>query len=109
MNIEQMKKDMKKMEKFFVDQYGEIYIADDLHERLAREICEKNRWNWRGDSESYSAEDYLLHKKGFIKVSNYSQNCFKYVAISKKFIRNKHVIDNAEYLSDTFNLKLEVY
>ena len=38
MNINALKREMKKLEKFFVDPSGEIYTATELHEKLAREI-----------------------------------------------------------------------
>lgn len=107
MNIEQMRKEMK-LEKFFVDKNGEIYVTEGLHEELAREICEQNNWEWRAQG-MYSAVDYLLQKKAFIKVSNYGDQCFRYVAMGKRFIRNKRVIDNAEYITNLFNLRLEMY
>ena len=47
MNINALKREMKKLEKFFVDPSGEIYTATELHEKLAREICEKNHWEWK--------------------------------------------------------------
>lgn len=109
MNISEIKKSMKQLEKFFVDQYGEVYLADDLHERLARQICEKNKWDWRSEKGIYSAEDFLLHKKGYVKVSNYGNRCFRYVALSSRFLRNKKTLENAEYISGVFNLKLEIY
>ena len=65
MNINALKREMKKLEKFFVDPSGEIYTATELHEKLAREICEKNHWEWK-ISGLYSAEDFLLEKKGYI-------------------------------------------
>ena len=80
MNINALKREMKKLEKFFVDPSGEIYTATELHEKLAREICEKNHWEWK-ISGLYSAEDFLLEKKGYIKVAKY--DVFKYVAMSK--------------------------
>lgn len=44
MNINEFR-DMKKLKKFFVDPTGEIYLTEDLHEILAREICKKNHWS----------------------------------------------------------------
>lgn len=85
MNINALKREMKKLEKFFVDPSGEIYTATELHEKLAREICEKNHWEWKL-SGLYSAEDFLLEKKGYIKVAKY--DVFKYVAMTKIYVKN---------------------
>lgn len=106
MNIYEMA-DMKKFEKFFVDQSGEIYSTDDLHERLAREICEEKNWKWNLPGIC-SAVDFLLKKKGFIKGSNYGESYFRYVAMSINFSSNKHVVENAEYISQIFNLRIEI-
>lgn len=106
MNINALKREMKKLEKFFVDPSGEIYTATELHEKLAREICEKNHWEWKL-SGLYSAEDFLLEKKGYIKVAKY--DVFKYVAMSKIYVKNKHIFENAIYISELLNLKLEIY
>ena len=106
MNINALKREMKKLEKFFVDPSGEIYTATELHEKLAREICEKNHWEWK-ISGLYSAEDFLLEKKGYIQVAKY--DVFKYVAMSKIYVKNKHIFENAIYISELLNLKLEIY
>lgn len=107
MNIIQLRETTHNLKKFFVDMEGNIYIADDLHERLAREICEKNNWTWIGRPNIYSAEDFLMHEKGFVKFANYEH--WKYIAMSKNFFRDKEVSDNAYFLADLFNLKIEVY
>ena len=39
MNIIQLREKTSNLKKFFVDAEGNIYIAEDLHEKLAREIC----------------------------------------------------------------------
>lgn len=109
MNVNDLKTEMKSLEKFFVDMEGEIHVVDDasenLHEKLAREICQRHEWNWR-EGGRFSAEDYLL-EKGFVKFSNYSS--LRYVAVSKKFGRDKEVMDRAYLLADLFSLKIEMY
>lgn len=105
MNINEFR-DIKKLKKFFVDPTGEIYLTEDLHEILAREICKKNHWEWKLPG-LYSAEDFLLEKKGYIKVAKY--DVFKYVTMSKIYVKNKHIFENAIYISELLNLKLEIY
>ena len=73
MNINALKREMKKLEKFFVDPSGEIYTATELHEKLAK------------------------------------YDVFKYVAMSKIYVKNKHIFENAIYISELLNLKLEIY
>lgn len=105
MNISELEKQKQRYEKFFVDTKGVIYHTDDLHEKLAREICEKNGLNWR-NSGKFSAEDFLLDQ-GYIKFSNYSN--LRYVAASKKYIRDRDVMNTVYKLADMFNLKVELY
>lgn len=109
MNIQELQRRMDSLQKFFVDSKGEIYSTTGLHEQLARDICEEHRWNWRSEVGIFSAEDFLMHKKGFVKVSNYSDKAFRYIAMSKNYIRNKKVVDNAEYVGAIFNLRIEIY
>ena len=105
MHIKNLKK-VKSFKKLFVSPDGEIHQVDELHEKTAREICSENNWNWR-ETKLYSAEDYLMQKKGYVKFANYKP--FHYVAVSKEFRRDKEVLNNAYYLADLFNLKIEMY
>lgn len=105
MNISELEKQKQRYKKFFVDPNGKIYYTDDLHEKLARKICEKNGLNWK-NSGKFSAEDFLLDQ-GYIKVSNYSN--LRYVAASKKCIRDRNVMNILDKLADMFNLKVELY
>ena len=45
------------------------YFGTGLHETLARDICEEESYDWQG-AGYFSAVDYLLEQKGFIKVAN---------------------------------------
>ena len=88
---------------------GEIFSTEGLHEELARKICDSKRWNWR--AENFSADEFLQENKGFVKVANYryGEYEFKYVSMSKKFIRNKRIVDNADFISTVLKLKIEIF
>ena len=105
MDIKELESKMKNLKKFFVDPEGELHITDDLHEKLAREICEERGLNWRA-SGKVSADDFLL-EEGYIKFSNYSE--LRYVAVNKKFIHDRELMDRVYLLADMFNLKVEMY
>lgn len=104
-----MKKINKNLKKFFMSPEGEIFSTEGLHETIAREICDSEKWDWR--SKSVSADEFLQEYKGYVKVANYDYGeCqFRYVSMNKKFIRNKRVIDNADFIASVLNLKIEVY
>lgn len=89
--------------KFFVSPDGDIITTDGLHEGLARKICIDNNWKWPG----VSAEDFIITEHKYIKYSNYSESCFRYVAVSEK--ASKEIIENACFLADYFNLRIEWY
>lgn len=106
MKVKDVKNSMKNLSKFFVDYEGSLYTTQGLHEQLAREIAAKNNWEWQ-KSGYYACEDYLMAEQGWIKFSNYGS--LKYVSISKKYAKDRKVIDNAIYLSELFNIKLEIF
>ena len=105
MNVRDIKASMSSMQKFYVDYDGEVFSTTGLHEKLAREICEKRGWKWK-ESGHYSAEEFIM-EKGFIKFSNYSQ--LRYVALSKKYYSDRKLTKNAFFLAEMFNLKVEFY
>lgn len=105
MKVRDVKRTMKSLTKFFVDYEGNLYSTQELHEQLARDICQEKGWQWK-ESEFYSAEDFLL-SKGYIKFSNYEQ--LRYVAVAKKYLNDRKIMGNAFYLADVFNLKIEAY
>lgn len=103
--MSELKAFINNLEKFFVSPEGIIYTDDKcfLHEGLAREICAQNDWEWSG----VSAEDFLIRKREFIKFSNYSGLAYKYVAVLRT--ASKAVLNNACWLADVFNLRIEWY
>ena len=103
MNMSDLKEMRKSLKKFFMDPNGEIITTEGLHEGLAREICKRNNWAWTG----YSAEDYLINNKEYIKYSNYDGQYFRFIAVSSN--AGKEVKDKAYFLSDMFNLRIEWY
>ena len=103
MNMSELRNQKKMLERFFVSPDGEIFSTDWLHEELARKICQKNGWKWSG----YSAEDFLITEKEYIKYSNYDGPYFRFVAVSDK--AGKEVKNNAYFLADMFNLRIEWY
>ena len=103
MNMSELKENRKNLKKFFVAPDGEIITTEGLHEGLARDICRDKKWQWTG----YSAEDFLITAKEYIKYSNYDGQYFRYIAVSSN--AGKEVKNNAYFLSDMFNLRIEWY
>ena len=103
MNMSDLKEMRKIFKKFFVAPDGDIISTDGLHEGLAREICKCNGWVWTG----YSAEDFLITEKEYIKYSNYDGPFFRFIAVSSN--AGKQIKNNAYFLADTFNLRIEWY
>ena len=103
--MSELKAYIKNLEKFFVSPEGIIYTDDNcfLHEGLARKICTQNAWEWSG----VSAEDFLIREKQYVKFSNYWGKAFRYVAVLRT--ASKAVLNNAYWLADVFNLRIEWY
>ena len=96
------------MRKFFMSPEGEVFSTKDLHEKLARQICEDAGWDWK--SCSISAEEYLQECKGYVKVANYMYGEFpmRYISYSQKFDKNKRVVENAKLIAELLNLPIRV-
>ena len=66
-----------------------IYYPDNkfmLHVFLAEDICEDKSISWLNE-KFYSAEDYLLERKQFIKLDREYSNIFLCIGVDKKIER----------------------
>lgn len=104
---------LKKIKVGLVDTENEkiYYLEKGLHEVLAREICEDRLYDWKCNGKYYSAVDYLLEKKYFIKLSNYGESdffkCLTVETTSHK--SSKSLREWLECLTGMLNLKPDFY
>lgn len=102
MKIYEYPKDaIREIKKAFISPEGQVYATDEIgmHEIIARDICNENDWN------PVYAADYII-KKGYIKISNYNDLKFRYIAVGSKAIKRKEVKDNLEFLKSVLGLKV---
>ncbi len=103
-DFHELRKELEGLRKFFLSPEGIIFKTENLHEVLAREICEENCWTWKNDF--FSAADFLLTEKKFVKVSNYGPGrAFRCVMIHSSC--GSEVEDTAYWIADIFNLRVE--
>lgn len=81
------------------------YLGIGLHETLARDICKEENYDWESLGY-YSAVDYLLEEKGFIKVANYGYP-HNYVALVKPY--SNEAADIAALIALKYHLRVETY
>lgn len=103
-NFHELRRELEGLRKFFLSPEGIIFKTENLHEVLAREICEDYSWTW--EDKFYSAADFLLTEKNFVKVSNYGPGrAFRCVMIHSSCESN--VENMAYWIADIFNLRVE--
>ena len=81
------------------------YLGMGLHETLARDICKEENYDWES-SNYFSAVDYLLEEKGFIKVANYGYP-HNYVALVKPY--SNEAANIAALIALKYHLRVEAY
>lgn len=105
-NFHELREKLDGLRKFFLSPEGKIFRTDSLHEVLAREICEENSWTWKNNF--FSAADFLLAEKKYVKVSNYGPGkAFRCVMIHSSC--GSEVEDMAYFVADIFNLRIETF
>lgn len=86
-----------------------IYVANNpfmLHAFLAEDICENDNMEWK-KKNFYSAEDFLLQRKQFIKLDNEYCHIFLCIGIDKQIERLAYKIAKILkcYVSQIFKIK----
>lgn len=112
MSITESQSKLRNIKIGLVDTYSEkvYYIQEGLHENLARDICLNKGYNWRDGGNFYSAVDYLLEKRDYVKISNYgSGNVFRCLNVPKKCKRKKSVSSWLDYLASVIGLRVDEY